>query len=441
MAQVKEHLAKELKLDTDTDEYTYMELKQLRISSHLLPYFRKIEEGSYGVVLSPGIINYREQTFYNENLVTKIYKPYYNKKTKRKSYKNVHLSNQLGQKLIFDIMGETLYKEYFLTSTPIIFSTEIIDLFLINSNVKNKNMVETFRKLTSSLKRPTMLNGITMLKANDVSDLYLFLGGSSKRDITPGTLTPQESFQQGFYHLIKGCEELANKSLMLFDMKPYNVVYTVEKSITKIKHIDLDKSFIVSSMKEYINFAIECRTIQDKYFCFRLNICIFEEISKKLGHSRTPSSLTFEEKAECVLNGINTHCQYTNSEHERLAVINMITGMMQKQRNTYNANETKFFNMITGMMQKDRKDYNDDENNFFRFFITQCWIGQLSQFFSGYGNKPYYLFTSDKYKKARGATFQHNVIFKEFETFKTFGDVKQYFLQMYNINTNNTNSV
>ena len=58
-------------------------------------------------------------------------------------------------------------------------------------------------------------------------------------------------------------------------MKPCNVVYIVEEDITKIKHIDLDKQFIVSSMEEYINFAIEGRNIQNKYFCFTLNTSIF----------------------------------------------------------------------------------------------------------------------------------------------------------------------
>ena len=89
--------------------------------------------------------------------------------------------------------------------------------------------------------------------------------------------------------------------------------------------------------------------------------------------------------------------------------------MTEKQRKDYNDDETKFFNMITGMMYKHRNDYNDDEKDFFRFFITQCWIGQLSGFFSGYGNEPYYLFKcnyidDDIKKTSQGATFQHNVI-------------------------------
>ena len=59
------------------------------------------------------------------------------------------------------------------------FPTEIIDLILRNSYRTNETMVETFR---NSFRRPTMLRGITMLKGEDVSDLYLFLNSEIRRN-------------------------------------------------------------------------------------------------------------------------------------------------------------------------------------------------------------------------------------------------------------------
>ena len=344
-----------------------------------------VGRGGYGYVFTPGIIvlnsssrsKKTEELYYSDNLVTKFSKD-------NTTNTNSNLNNIVGQDRILRRLSQTInssenyqivYDELFFRTKQFVLSKQMMGKLEFSRT--NKHGI----RMGNGKAHENGAKVITMEKGEDVKLIF-------------DTRNPLnlERFKSAFLHLFNSCRILADSKIMLFDLKPANCLLT--SSYDKMKFIDLNQKFVITTMREYLYFIYRKSLERDYYFNFELNLSIFREINQdetkyvydeEIGINKNGKEIvkkhfsenTYKGVALSVAKGIYEHVK-KNTKMPSTVKKNLIKTIFDNSLQRHS-----FTSFILEMCNKDRQniEYSKDENVFFTTLLTLSYIGQLSNFF------------------------------------------------------------
>lgn len=300
-------------------------------------------KGTYGDIFSPGIVLHNTDIYSSDSLVTKI------AIEKRTNGNTRTFNNTVGQNKIADRLGnDVTFCTYFFKSIEYELNRET----LLTINFRDRpGKQHRIRTATA-----------TNHHYNGAKVITMEIGDSINTIINTTNLDNRTRFREGFTHLFRGCELLAHNRIMLFDMKPDNMLLkrTQPGQATIIKHIDLGLDFLVTNLTEYVIFWENFEHINNYYFNnFPLNDCIRQAY-------RDYHTTAYRTRRLSI--GIINFCD-THPERESVRTMLIPAG--------------SFDDFLREMVRKDRngEQYDAAENRFFVNLLTLSYIGQISRLF------------------------------------------------------------
>ena len=164
-------------------------------------------------------------------------------------YPNYQRVMKISNNVNRNIEGQNKIKKILSSTRDVHYEDYFVESILYEYNFRrNEKTSSVFKKREKYL---TMEKGISL---HDI-----LLNPNKHNSIT------LQQFAKAFLHLLNGLKILINHGIMLFDLKPKNIVYVDGK----FKHIDTDSSFIVTNIAEFYNF------IYKQLLFFEYNILTF----------------------------------------------------------------------------------------------------------------------------------------------------------------------
>lgn len=125
-----------------------------------------------------------------------------------------HLNNTIGQSIIEQKLSDDEFNKYFFQSKEYNLNREMITRITFHVHRNEKHRIGTdVSWIRKQKKHFHDAKVITMEKAVKVNTIY-----------DTRILRNKTKFSSGFKHLFEGCELLAEKHIMLFNLKPDNIM-------------------------------------------------------------------------------------------------------------------------------------------------------------------------------------------------------------------------